>query len=369
MTKNLILLFALCFVSFGTSLAETAREYFKFAKFSYDSKEYIKALDFVNLAIDSDPNYINGFLLRAEINYDLKEYNEVIEDLTLVFNRDENASKSMDNYHLLRADSYLKLDNLNKAMSDVECSIKANPQNAKAFYLKGIINIKQLIYFEAVENFDKAIKLDSDESEYYFKRAELKKGYYKPLAGTKTFESILADIKISITLNPNDIRPHKLKCDMMKLKGGDKRDELIRELNLAIEQFPEESYFYSERGMAKVLNYNYQAALGDFTKAIQMDETNEANYRNRGLCFHNMKKYQLALNDYTKSINVLVTKYKASENDEALKKLLGQTINLRGMTNQLNRNSDLACDDYYNAAKLGSKVGLNNYRKHCNVYN
>ena len=368
MVKIITLFFILSFMSVSATFAETAREYFKFAKFSYDSKEYIKALDFINRAIDTDPNYINGFLLRAEINYSLQEFNEVIEDITLAFNLDKNASVSMAEFHLLRADSYIKLENLNKAMADVDFSIKVNPRIAKAFYLKGIINTEKLIYFEAVENFDQAIELDTDESEYYFKRAELKKVYYKPLAGTKTYESIISDIKIAIELNPNDPRPYKLKCNMLKMSAGDNKDELIRELDGFIEQFPEQPDFYSERGMARVLNYDYRLALGDFTKAIHLDEFNEANYRNRGLCFHNMKKYQLALNDYTKSINVLVKKYQESENDESIKKILAQTINMRGMTNQMNGYPDLACDDYYNAAKLGSKVGLNNYRKNCNVY-
>ena len=368
MVKNITLFFFLYFFAAST-FAESAREYFKFAKFSYESEEYIKALDFINKAIDVDPNYINGFLLRAEINYRLHEFNEVINDITLAFNLDENEGKTMAEFHLLRADAYVNINNFNKALSDINYSIRLNPENARAFFLKGIINIERAIYYEAVENFDQAIKLNGDESDYYFRRAELKKLYYKPIAGTKTYESIMSDIKISIELDPEDYRPYMLKCRMLKLDGNLKKEILISELTGIIELFPEQAFFYSERGMANVLNYNYGSALKDFTKAIHFDEFNEANYRNRGLCFHNMMKYQLALNDYSKSIAVLVGKYEASKNDVSIKKLLAQTFNMRGMTNQLNGNSDLACDDYYSAAKLGSKVGLNNYRKNCNVYN
>ena len=144
---------------------------------------------------------------------------------------------------------------------------------------------------------------------------------------------------------------------------------MIEILDGYIEHFPEQAEFYSERGVANVLNYNYGMALKDFTRAIHLDELNEANYRNRGVCFHNMKKYQLALNDYTSSIKILINKYQNSAQDETIKRLLAQTFNMRGMTNQYNGNSDLACDDYYSAAKLGSKTGLNNYRKNCNVFN
>ena len=181
---------------------------------------------------------------------------------------------------------------------------------------------------------------------------------------------IMIDIDQAIALNPGDVRPYLLKCEMLKLVKSANKNEYIGQLDGFIQQFPEEPKFFAERGMAHVLNYNYGTAVSDFTKAIHLDEKNEANYRNRALCFHNMKKYQLALNDYTKSVDLLIKKYQESQDDdEAIKKLLAQTINMRGMTNQLNGNPDLACDDYYNAAKLGSKSGLNNYRKNCNVYN
>ena len=126
MVKNLTLFFFLYFFAAST-FAESAREYFKFAKFSYESEEYIKALDFVNKALDVDPNYISGFLLRAEINYRLQEFNEVIDDITLAFNLDENASKTMAEFHLLRADAYVNINNLNKALSDINYSIRLNP--------------------------------------------------------------------------------------------------------------------------------------------------------------------------------------------------------------------------------------------------
>ena len=228
--------------------------------------------------------------------------------------------------------------------------------------------MERSVLFEALENFDEAIKLDSDVSDYYYQRAVLKKIHFKPLPETKTYESVMSDIKVAIALNPGDYRPYKLKCDMRKLDEKFNKNTLIDELDQYIGLFPAEAVFYSERGLAKVLNNQYQSAISDFTKAIQIDGSNEANYRNRGLCFHNMRRYQLALNDYSKSIDILIKKYNETS-DESIKKVLSQTFNMRGMTNTFNGNSDLACEDYYKAAKLGSKIALNNYQKNCNVYN
>lgn len=367
MLRKLTLIFFLCFLYVNTS-AESAREFFKYAKFNFDTKEYDKALEFIDKAIEMDPGYINGFLLRAEINFGLQNFNDVIGDITNAFNLDEEAAKILSDFHLLRGDAYFKLRDLDKASTDVNICIKINPQNAKAHYLKAIINTEKSDYFEAVENFDQAIKFNASESDYYFKRAELKKKYYKPMYGTNEYESIMTDIHESISLAPSDHRPYELWCDMLKLNKGLKKEDLIQELDAFIDQFPDHADFYSERGMAKVLNYEYKLAISDFTKAMQLDKFNEANYRNRGLCFHNLKKYQLALNDYSRSINILIGKYQKSQKSESIKKILAQTFTMRAMTNELNGNQDLACDDYYSAAKLGSKPGLNNYKKKCNVY-
>ena len=349
--------------------AESAREYFKYAKFSLDARDYDKALDYINKAIDVEPNYVNGILLRAEINFSLSEFEKVIADITRAFSLDPQANSTMADFHLLRGSAYLKVNNPSNALKDINFSIGINPNNAQAYYLKGLINTQNSIYFEAVENFDQAIKLDADVSEYYYKRAELKKLYYKPLPGTKEYKSIMTDIQIAINLNPDDFRPYELKCDMLKLDPSYSKVDFISVMDNIIVSFPEQANFYGERGMARVLSDQYGAALSDFTQAIQLDVNNEANYRNRGLCFHNMRKYQLALNDYSKSIDILIKKYQVSTEDESLKRILAQTFNMRGMTNQLNGNPDLACDDFYKAAKLGSKSGLNNYRRSCNVYN
>ncbi len=355
------------FVSFA--FAESAREYFKYAKYSYDSKEYDKALKFINSAIDVDPIYVNGFLLRAEINFGLQEFEKVIEDITIAFQIDNNKINSIPEFYLLRSNAYINLNKFNKAIVDLDKCLKINPSNARALFLKGVANFEMSDFYNALENIDGAIKLDADESEYYFKRAVVKKVFFKPIPGSKTFETMMADVKISIALNPGNYQYYKLKCELLKQDPNYKQEELISELSGIIDRFPQRADFYAERGLALVLNYKFNSAIKDFSKAIALDDQNESNYRNRGLCFHNTNKYNRAIEDYTSSIELLIKKLKTDKNKKSVKKVLAQTFNMRGMTNQLNRNEGHACDDYYNAAKLGSKTGLNNYRKNCNVFN
>ena len=199
------------------AFAETAREYFESARSNYDLKDYKKALALINKAIDIEPNYVNGLLLRAKINYGLSNYSDVVNDVTSAFELDEESGSTMAAYHLLRGEAYYQLKNLEKAEIDINHCLKLNPESARAYFLKAEIDVLESRYFDAVEYFDLAIKYDSDESDFYLKRAELKKIYYKPMPDTETYLSIMDDINLATALNPDDHRAYKLKCEMIKL--------------------------------------------------------------------------------------------------------------------------------------------------------
>ncbi len=366
MVKNVTI--ALLFFTLSAfSMQDGAREYFKFAKFNFDNKDYNKALDYINKAIEIDPNYQNGYILRAEISYKLGDFDAVIRDITRVVDSKEHSTSLMARPYLLRGTAFFNLGDITKALSDVERCLALDPDNAGAYFLQGQILYKQNDTFEALESLDRAITLDADNQEYYYYRALVKIDHYKPIPGTKTYENIMTDIKLATALDPNDYRPYELKCKMLKLKVEKDKETYINELTNAINLFPDKAEFYAQRGMARVLDYDFSSAYDDFTKAIKLDPENEVNYRNRGLCLHNVNKYSRAIDDYTHAIDLMIRKFKQNQTKNQ-KKLLAETLVMRGRSYAAMRDNANACNDYYNAAKLGSKTGLNNYRKNCNVY-
>jgi tetratricopeptide (TPR) repeat protein len=365
--RKLTLIFLL-FVISAILYAETPREYFKVAKYNFDNGEYNKALVFVNRSIDSDPKYVSSLLLRADINYTLKNFMEVIDDITLVFNIDEAREKSLSEYYLLRGEAYLELDFVDNALNDIDYSLILNPNSSMALYAKARIKYKNEHYSEAIQYLSKSITIDPSNSDLYYLRADSKVRLYKPLPGTKIYDGILADIKLSIALNPNQFDAYKLKCVMLKRDHQIDKNYLISELNTYIKVFPDRSDFYSERGKANVFKGNFNDALMDFTKAIELNEKDEINYRNRGMCFHNLNRYNQAIHDLSKSVEILIGKLSENRESKSLKKALSQTFNMRGLAYKLNNNPSEACEDFKIAAKLGSKSGLNNYRRSCNVF-
>jgi tetratricopeptide (TPR) repeat protein len=352
----------------NTTATDSAREYFKFAKFSYDALDYSKALEYINKAIIMDPDYTSGLILRAEINKELSNYEAMIVDVNHVIELGNLSTSISAHAHLLRGIAYFHLGNLQMASSELEQSGTLNPESDLVYFYKGLICRENNKLFFALEEFDHAIKYNSENYQYYYFRALTKKENYRPIPNTPVFDNIMEDIDRSIYLNPDDYRGYELRCDMLKLNLTHAREMYLDELTLTIEKFPERGDFYAERGMARILDYNFSDALKDLNKAIAIGAGNELVLRNRALCYHNLSNYPAALKDYSSSIDMMINKFQKDQ-EKSSKMILAETLVMRGRTFQQIGNPDDACSDFYNAAKLGSKTGLNNYRRNCNVFN
>ena len=62
--------------------------------------------------------------------------------------------------------------------------------------------------------------------------------------------------------------------------------------------------FYNERGRDKLDAEDYQGAISDFTKAIEINPKNGDFFYNRGLAKENLEDYQGAISDFTKAIKI-----------------------------------------------------------------
>ncbi len=364
-----IILFALLLLVFAdASSTESAREYFKFAKYSYDEKEYAKALEYITRSVELEPDYANGLMLRAEINYYLNNYYAMVPDLSKVLKQENLAISIKSDAHTLLGMSYFFSGSADKALKALNESIRIYESNARAQYFIGRLHYDAGRLFQALDCFDLAIKYDGNHFEYLYFRAKLKMEYFKPLPETELFNQIMSDIDKSIHLNPDDHRAYKLKCDLLKLNSDAARDTYIDALTKSIELFPGQAEFYNQRGIAKMMEYDFSGALNDFNQAIANAGPNEQSLRNRALCYHNLNILHFALRDYSTSIDLMIAKYQKHP-DIASKKLLADTFLMRGQTYERMSNPDDACADFYNAAKLGSKTAFNYYRRTCNVYN
>ena len=110
----------------------------------------------------------------------------------------------------------------------------------------------------------------------------------------------------------------------------------------AIQLKPDNAFAYLWRGQAYYALNNYQTAIDDFTKVIELKPDAEVYYR-RGAAYAALNNYQAAINDCTKAIE--------------LQPDFADAYFVRGLAYAELGLPTTACDDFYNAGLLYLKAG------------
>ncbi len=113
--------------------------------------------------------------------------------------------------------------------------------------------------------------------------------------------------------------------------------------NKAIELGYAEAHAYSSRGLFHAAMGEYEAAIADYTKAIEKDPKDEVPLVNRGKCVHVRCKYEEASQDYTKAIAL---------NDKNGIYFQHSALSLRSCL----ANTDKAIEDYNQAIKMNQQT-------------
>ncbi|HEY0426879.1 MAG TPA: TonB family protein [Pyrinomonadaceae bacterium] len=67
---------------------------------------------------------------------------------------------------------------------------------------------------------------------------------------------------------------------------------------------PPDFTFYQKRAVGYIVKGEYDLAVSDYNKVIELKPDDASTYLNRGLAFYNKKSYDLAISDYNKAIEL-----------------------------------------------------------------
>ena len=98
----------------------------------FNKEEYQKSIQKLSIAIDLNANYQYNFNLRACAYYNLKNYDKAIEDATKAI--DLNSDDPI-NFNL-RASAYYNLKNYDKAIEDATMAIDLNSDDPDIYFLR-----------------------------------------------------------------------------------------------------------------------------------------------------------------------------------------------------------------------------------------
>ena len=81
-------------------------------------------------------------------------------------------------------------------------------------------------------------------------------------------------------------------------------DAAIENFTQAIEVRPDSTYAYNNRGWAHLRNGNVDAAMADLNYALELNPENPHAYNNRGLAYQTIGEYEAALADFEQAVAI-----------------------------------------------------------------
>ncbi len=149
---------------------------YKIARILREQGNYTKSLDYLNAALEVDPQYAPGYLDRGYVYSKLLEYNEAINDYNRALALDHPKSRFLA--YLYRGWANYNRGKFAESVKDYTRALKIKP-TAEAYDLRALSNISLRNFKDALKDADLALKLQSEYDLAYYHRgqalAELRK--------------------------------------------------------------------------------------------------------------------------------------------------------------------------------------------------
>jgi Tfp pilus assembly protein PilF len=176
------------------------------------------------------------------------------------------------------------------ALKDYDSALALKPDgalyNSRA---KLYFNLKK--YNEAMEDYNRAIAIDSTEGEYFINRGAV-------FALTNNLQMALKDFNKGLTLKPDHANGFKNRSLVFQSFG--QWDKAVEDISTYLSMHPEDADLWYERGRIKNIQSKPNEALGDLDKAIQLNNK-------QGLYHYEKMKSYLLMNNQAAALQVYQT--------------------------------------------------------------
>lgn len=187
------------------------------------------------------------------------------------------------------AAAYYKLGDYENAIATYTNVLEVSKKNVDVYYLRGVVRLEAGDLEAAIQDFDKAVSLDSKDCDRYI-------NIYKALeqAGEKEKGKTYLEQSATLLKDKQAYEKGRILYYMEDYNGA------VSVLESLSDSGDNRATLYLGKSYEALGDMNYAASL--YEKYIQTDETNGEVYNQLGLCKLNMKEYETALNCFQKGI-------------------------------------------------------------------
>jgi lipoprotein NlpI len=165
----------------------------------------------------------------------------------------------------------------------------------KVLLIRGVAYRNKGNYEQAIQDFDKAIRLKPDIAEAFNNR-----GVAYDYKGD--YERAIQDYNQVIRLRPDYAAPFNNRGLVYHEKG--EFDRAIQDFDQAIRLNPGYAEAFESRGSAYLAKGDYDRAIQDYGQAIKLEPSYAGNFSDRGFAYDCKKDYPRALHDYDLAVQL-----------------------------------------------------------------
>jgi tetratricopeptide (TPR) repeat protein len=190
----------------------------------------------------------------------------------------KNSDGQAINDSLIRSGNRkIESGNFEGARNDFDRVLKTQPSNNAAINGKITVLYSEGNSREAGREVEKAIEKDPGYAEFYFSRAMIANQ-------RRNFRRAIEDFDRALTLQPANNSRIYLNRGITRLNMNDD-EAAMSDFTLAIENNPQNTAAYNYRGMINYRNSQFVAAIADFDRIIALDTGNDVAHYNRAMAY------------------------------------------------------------------------------------
>ena len=269
-----------------------------------------------------------------------------------------------------------------KAIEEYNEAIRINSQCDEAYVNRGTVKGMLNRHEEAIADFNEAIRINPQSTDTYINRgtAKAKLGRYEEAiadfseairinpqsADTYTnkgivkgtlgrYEEAIADFNEAIRINPQDAEAYTTR-GIIKDRHG-RHEEAITDFNEAIRINPQDAEAYYNRAVTKAALGQHHDAIADYDRAIRINPQDAVAHNNRGIAKAALDQHHDAIADYDQAIRINPQFADAYYNRGIAKDVLGQPHQAIADYDQAIRINPQSAEVYYNRGTLKGMLG------------
>jgi tetratricopeptide (TPR) repeat protein len=252
------------------------------------------------IALGTDNGTI--YFKRGKVDGHLGNTDQCMKDLDIsiekfsqaVINEPQNAENYLNRGITYRHKWWFSEENAalrDSALSSLRKALELKPNYVEAYREMGWIYRQNHDRDSSIYAYSKVIELDSKDPDAYFDRGD-------QFQIKKEFDKALSDFNEALKINPNFIKAYQKRAEVLLSRGD--TNSALRDYNKLVELNP--NRYLAERGYFYRRIKNYDPAIADLTKGIELKPMTSRLYYERASCYVETGQYDKAIEDFTVAI-------------------------------------------------------------------